>query len=174
MEKLNKEFFARDSREVGFDLVGKLLVRNYNGMQLSGVISQVDAYSMIEAKEGKKNQGAFYAPSMIHMFPCQGKYMLAISTLARGVYNEILIRKVIPYEGIETMKKLRGNNLESALTDGPGKIVQAFGLDVSFDGKSLVDEQTNLGIVGHLKGTRVSKKSGAISSKDFVGRFELV
>lgn len=173
MTKLTREFFARDSRQVAEDLVGKLLVRNYNGTQLSGVISQADAYSLEGAEKGKRNQGAFYAPSMIHMYPSQGKYMLAVSTLAENVYNEILIRKVIPLDGIDIMQKLRAANVETSLTDGPSKVVQAFGLDGSFDGKSIAEDPTMLWVAEHLKGSRVVRKALSGMSKDFVGRYEL-
>ena len=54
MMPVSKSFFARDSKEVGYDLIGKLLLRNFKGQTLTGLISQVDAYSMKNPEENKR------------------------------------------------------------------------------------------------------------------------
>lgn len=178
MKALNQSFFARDSREVGFDLIGKLLVRDVNGATLKGIISQVDAYSMRNAKQNNRNEGAFYAPGAVHMYPSQGSYLLAVSTLKKGVYNEILIRQAIPFEGIEKMMKIRDNNNEKTLANGPGKVVQAFAIDKDFDGTFITDPSTGLWVSNsYLRNIQVKKEreiDNGDESDDFVGRYTLI
>ena len=177
MKALTDAFFARDSRAVGYDLIGKTLIRDFKKDRINAVISQVDAYSMRHAKRNHRNEGAFYAPGTIHMYPSQGKYMLAISTLKKDVYNEVLIRQVIPLEGIEHMMKLRDSRDEKTLTNGPGKIVQAFGLDKEFDGTFITDPSTGLYILdSQLVQVKVRKEKeieNGMESDDFVGRYTL-
>ena len=177
MKALSQLFFARDSREVGYDLVGKLLVRDYKGKVLEGIISQVDAYSMRSANQNNRNAGAFYAPGAIHMYPSQGKYLLAVSTLKKDVYNEVLIRGVVPTEGVEIMKKLRSVEDEKALANGPGKVVQTFAIDRDFDGAFITDSSTGLWITNsNLKDIHVHRErevENGDESEDFVGRYTL-
>ncbi|MBS3089536.1 DNA-3-methyladenine glycosylase [Candidatus Pacearchaeota archaeon] len=177
MKALPQSFFALDSRQVGYDLVGKLLVRNYKGKKISGIISQVDAYSMRNAVPNNRNRGAFYTPGAIHMYPSQGNYMLAISTFREDIYNEVLIRQVIPLEGIEIMMKHKGSSDEKNLTNGPGKLVKAFGLDKELDGTFITDNSTGLWITMHLTKPSVRKEKeteNGDESNDFVGRYTLV
>ncbi len=177
-EPLKGKFFARESEQVAKDLVGKLLVRGIEPFgRVSGVITQVDAYSSPgkHVKIGKKNQGAFYAPGAIHMYPSQGAYCLAISTLAEGVYNEVLIRQLSPLEGISEMRENRGNLDEKELTNGPSKIVKALGLTKDHDGLFIFDwENASLWIEEYMKTAKAIKEARIENaSPDFIGRYTL-
>ena len=177
-KKLTKEFFERDSRKVARDLIGKALVRETDKKTvLSGIILQVDAYSLKDFIENKRNKGALYPTGAIHMYPSQGKYSLAISTLDAGGYNEILIRQVQPLSGIEQMMVYRNTRDEKILTNGPSKVVQAFGLDKDFDSRFITDPVWGLYIEGCLKDPKVKAErvveDDSASSSDFVGRYTL-
>lgn len=179
MRNLNEAFYARDSRKVGFDLIGKVLTRHLKGKIVSGIISQTDAYSMRHATPNQRNAGAFYAPGAIHMYPTQGKYMLAISTLEKGKYNEVLIRKIVPFEGVDIMRKHRRCDNEKDLTNGPGKIVEALALDKEFDGSFIYDQDSGLWVteLPISKDARVRKDkevNNGDESEDFVGRYTLI
>ena len=119
---IRQEFFTRESKAVAKDLIGKLLIKEFpNGKFVSGMISKTDAYSDKNAVPNGKNQGAFYAPGIVHMYPTQGRFMLAIATLAKDVYNEILIRELVPYDGINILMKNRNCNDDAKLLNGPGQ-----------------------------------------------------
>ena len=110
------------------------------------------------------------------MYPSQGKYMLAISTLDKNVYNEILIRRLLPLQGVEQMKKLRGTKKENELTNGPGKVVEAFGLNRDFDGLFVNHPSSGLWIMNsEFKDISVKKEREVASgnSEDFVCRYSL-
>lgn len=174
---LPREFFARQSDEVARDLVGKLLVRSALGARiLSGVISQVDAYAHPGegVKLSKKNDGASFPAGVIHMYPSQGLYCLAISTLAENVYNEILIRQVIPAEGIELMRSNRGTMDDRTLTNGPSKVVKAFGITKDFHGLPIFDTTHSLWIEEHMKDAAFARETSIKGpSPDFIARYTL-
>lgn len=50
----------------------------------------------------------------------------------------VLVRAVQPLEGLDVMRSRRGDIPDAHLTDGPGKVGQAFGLDLRHDGVDLV------------------------------------
>ena len=175
---LPSEFFARQSEEVARDLLGKLLVRKTSkNTRISGIISQVDAFvsPKDDVKIGKRNQGAFYHAGMIHMYPSQGLYSLAISTLTKDIYNEVLIRMVIPFSGLEEMRTYRGAVEDSRLADGPSKIVKAFNIDADFDGVQIYDgAKAGLWIEEHLKDVRFGRDTVIKNpSSDFSARYTM-
>ena len=63
-------------------------------------------------------------------------WMLNVVAKNPGILGAVLIRAVEPLEGVELMKKRRKTDLKN-LTNGPGKLTQAFGIDKSFDGLDL-------------------------------------
>ena len=181
-ERLTKEFFERESSEVAKSLCGKLLVREYDGSRLSAIITQSDAYALVNGsvKETRTNKGAFYPAAAIHMYPSQGQYMLAISTLRQGAYNEILIRRAEPLEGLERMGVNRNSRDKRSLTNGPGKIVQAFALDADWDSRPITNSEWGLWIE-NASNNECGKpnpkvnidQSAPSGGKDFVGRYTL-
>ena len=52
-----------------------------------------------------------------------------------GVGQGVLLRGVVPLAGLDVMRARRGPVPEARLTDGPGKLAQAFGLDLTFNGR---------------------------------------
>jgi DNA-3-methyladenine glycosylase len=60
--------------------------------------------------------------------------MLNFVTEPEGRAAAVLIRGIEPIEGLETMMRLRGCDETGNLTNGPGKICQAFSLDTSQSG----------------------------------------
>jgi len=89
--KLPEEFFAHPSKKVAMNLVGRLLICNYEGNQNEGVITEVGAY---EGEAGKKQKGLSYAPGKIYLPALYGKHTLAIATAKEGTPSVVTIRKV--------------------------------------------------------------------------------
>jgi DNA-3-methyladenine glycosylase len=52
-----------------------------------------------------------------------------------------LIRGIEPVEGIEIMRKRRGEMPDKNLTSGPGKLCIAFGIDRSLNGEDLAGDR---------------------------------
>ena len=63
-------------------------------------------------------------------------WLLNVVTMQIGIPSAVLIRAIEPLEGLDFMKKNRAKNGKD-LTNGPGKLSQALGIDKNFNGKSL-------------------------------------
>ncbi len=143
MSLLHKNFYFESPLIVAPQLLGKKLVRNYKGTLLSGMISETEAYlgyedSASHAFKGKTKRNAimFGEPGNAYIYLVYGIYhMFNIVTGAPDIPWAVLIRAVIPVNGINTMKRLRGK--ERNLTDGPGKLCAAFAIDRELNGLDL-------------------------------------
>ena len=141
---LDRSFFARDARTVARDLLGKQLVHNYRGYRMSGRIVETEAYlgardSASHAFRGqtKRNAPMFGPAGVAYVYFIYGMYhMFNVVTGVVGKPEAVLIRSLEPLEGQAEMQKRRGRG-RSGLTDGPGKLSQALGVDRSLSGLDL-------------------------------------
>jgi len=156
LRALPRNFYDRDPRLVGPDLLGKILVRHDGRRLLTGRIVEVEAYlgsedAAAHASIGKtaRNAVLFGRPGYAYVYFIYGKhYCLNVSCLPDGVPGGILFRAVEPIQGTRVMFKLRGI-AESAdlrrLTRGPGRLAAAFGITRERDnGKDLTDSRSDL------------------------------
>jgi DNA-3-methyladenine glycosylase len=139
-----RSFYARDTRAVARDLLGRLLVRQVGGLRLSGTIVETEAY-LGEEDEGShayrgltaRNRVMFGAPGHAYVYLIYGMhYCLNAVAETEGVAGAVLIRALHPREGLEEMRRRRGRpDLE--LTNGPAKLCQALGIDGTLNGADL-------------------------------------
>lgn len=136
---LTSDFFLRSPEIVARDLLGKILVHRRNGERLSGRIAEVEAYLGLDdpashAFRGRTSANAvlFGPPGMAYVYFIYGMhYCVNISCLPDGEPGGVLIRALVPLEGIKTMARLRGlpeNAKPQQLTGGPGKLCEALGI----------------------------------------------
>ena len=71
----------------------------------------------------------FFVYGMHHQFN--------VVTGPAGLPHAVLVRAVEPEEGLELMRERRPVSKERELTNGPGKLCRALGLDLTFDGEDL-------------------------------------
>ncbi len=141
MAILKREFYSGNTLQVGQKLLGKKLTRVLDGEILSGIINETEVYLGIEDSASHASKGMtprneiMFGPSGIaYVYFVYGMhYMLNIVTEKEGVPAAILIRSVIPLEGIRRMRVLRGKN-KNSLANGPAKLCQAMAIDTSFNG----------------------------------------
>jgi len=144
MTILNRNFYARDTLQVARVLLGKKLVRLFNGVELSGMIVETEAYcgqadSACHAHRGKtpRNAVMFGHPGHAYVYFTYGlHYLLNLVTKEEGNPCAVLIRAVLPLVGIEEMEARRKKK-GVELTNGPAKLCQAFGIDKSLNGWDL-------------------------------------
>jgi DNA-3-methyladenine glycosylase len=156
LRALPRNFYDRDPRLVGPELLGKILVRRDGRKLLTGRIVEVEAYLGSEdpaahASIGKTRRNAvlFGPPGYAYVYFIYGNhYCLNVSCLPDGVPGGILFRAVEPIQGMEAMFKLRGIDESSdlrRLTRGPGRLAAAFGITRDRDnGKDLADSRSDL------------------------------
>jgi DNA-3-methyladenine glycosylase len=75
----------------------------------------------------------FTAPGQGYVYLCYGvHWLLNVVTEPEGTGGAVLIRAVEPVEGIEQMRARRGDRRDRDLTNGPGKLTEAFDVDDAF------------------------------------------
>ncbi len=141
-EKLPRSFFSRNSLSVTQELLGKRLVRLLDSQRLSGHIVEVEAYigtddQASHARPGltERNAPMFGPAGHLYVYLIYGvHHCLNVVTESSGFPAALLIRALEPLEGIPTMQRLRGSQPYHNLTNGPGKLCQALGIDRDFSG----------------------------------------
>jgi len=176
-----REFYARNTVKVAHDLLGKQLVRTRKGARLTGRIVEVEAYRGSDdpashAFRGPtpRNAPMFGEPGHAYIYFTYGNhYCLNVTTQASGIPGAVLIRAIEPLDGEVFMRRLRPNVSEGALTNGPGKLTQALGIDRSLNEVDM----TSLGPLfitnlheEHFKISR-SPRIGITAGKDRLWRF---
>lgn len=144
MNILRHHFYAHDTLSVAGALLGKKLVRKYRGRILSGLICEVEAYlgskdSASHAFKGKtpRNSVMFGRAGAAYVYFVYGMhYMLNVVTEAENNPCAVLIRALVPLDGIENMQRYRGRTGKD-LTNGPAKLCRALVIDKSLNGWDL-------------------------------------
>ncbi|MDI6742394.1 MAG: DNA-3-methyladenine glycosylase [Smithella sp.] len=144
MSILDRKFYHRDTLRVARELLGKKLVRRINGVELSGMIAETEAYCGLEdsachAHRGKTQRNAvmFGKPGHAYVYFTYGMhYMLNLVTEEEENPCAVLIRTILPLSGIEEMEARRKRKGKD-LTNGPAKLCQALGIDKSLNGWDL-------------------------------------
>lgn len=134
-------FYDRDPVTVARDLLGKLLVSEHDGMVQAGMIVETEAYlakgdPANHAYRGRtaRNTSMFGPPGRAYVYAIHRHHCLNVVTEGEGVPSAVLIRAVQPMKGIEAMKTRQRTDCLTNLTNGPGKLCEAFGIDRSLDG----------------------------------------
>jgi DNA-3-methyladenine glycosylase len=143
--RLGKSFFSRDTLLIARDLLGRRLVHIVHSQRLSGSIVEVEAYIgesdlACHASRGRtpRTEVMYGPPGTAYIYFIYGMYhCLNIVTEQEGFPAAILIRALQPSEGLEVMRVNRGRRSDRDLTNGPGKLCQALGLDRRLNGVDL-------------------------------------
>jgi DNA-3-methyladenine glycosylase len=143
--RLPRRFFARPTLTVARALLGQRLVRvERGGGRSSGRIIEVEAYIGPDdlgchAKAGRtlRNATMWGAPGHAYVYFTYGMHwMLNFVTEAEGFPAAVLVRGIVPEEGLARIRRRRGLS-RAALADGPAKLCQALAIDRRFDGHDL-------------------------------------
>ncbi|OGW81467.1 MAG: hypothetical protein A3G33_07795 [Omnitrophica bacterium RIFCSPLOWO2_12_FULL_44_17] len=145
MKYLDGSFFSRHTRIVAFELIGHELVFETLGGLLTGKIVETEAYFGANDPASHAYRGV--TPRNRVMFGPAGKtyvyftygnhYCLNIVTEKEGVAGAVLIRALEPLGGIDMMRKNRRQINVNHMTNGPGKLTQAFGISREHSGMDL-------------------------------------
>ena len=141
------EFYTRKNVvTIAKELIGKILVTEWNGERTSGRIVETEAYNgevdkASHAFKGrtKRTEVMFGEGGKAYVYLCYGIHqMFNIVTNTKGRPHAILIRAVEPLEGIDIMLERSGKKvLDNTLTRGPGNVGKAFGFHTTQCGHSL-------------------------------------
>ena len=146
---LPDSFFERPAETVARELIGKVLVTSIGDTITAGVIVETEAYLGSDdpgshaATKGitARNRVMYGPPGHAYVYFTYGNHhMLNLVTCAEGTAGAVLIRAVEPLLGTGTMSERRGGRTGVELTNGPGKLAQAFGIDLGHNGMALSGE----------------------------------
>jgi len=143
-EVLRPAFYDRDPRQVAVDLLGCILVHETPEGVASGVIVETEAYRpedpACHAYKGPtmRNRNIFGRPGIAYVYLTYGVHKLLNAVCeGEGVGSAVLVRALRPLEGLETMRERRKRDIN--LCNGPGRLTQAFNIELTLDGKELTE-----------------------------------
>jgi DNA-3-methyladenine glycosylase len=124
------------------DLLGCTLAHDTPEGRAAGVIVETEAYRpedpACHAYNGPtmRNRNIFGPPGIAYVYLSYGTHKLLNAVCeAEGVGSAVLIRALRPVEGEDLMGRRRGRG--ENLCNGPGRLTQALGVDLSYDGRDL-------------------------------------
>lgn len=137
--------FLQDSSLVAAPrLLGCRLVRTIDGQRLVARIVEVEAYDQADpashSYRGKSARNAVMFGPAGHWyvyFSYGLHYCCNVATGPDGHGAGVLLRAVEPVEGSEQMAINRGGIIGRTMTNGPGKLTQALGVDRSLNGHNV-------------------------------------
>ncbi|HNZ82301.1 MAG TPA: DNA-3-methyladenine glycosylase [Sedimentibacter sp.] len=192
--KLNRNFYNRDARIVGEDLIGKILVRKYDDIVIKSRIVETEAYiaAIDKASHGyggkitPRTKIMFGPPGYAYVYFIYGMYYcLNFVTEEEGTCSAVLIRAAEPLINEEEMSINRYNKNLNELTNyqkrnisnGPGKLCNALKITTDHNGIDLTGDEIYVEDDG-FKGfeTVISKRINidyAEEAKDFLWRYTI-
>ncbi len=151
---LSPDFYARPTLTVARELLGARLVRLLDGIRLAGIITETEAYIGekdlgCHAKSGKTKRNAvmYGPPGHAYVYFTYGMHWcLNAVTEAEGFPAAVLIRAILPIEGVEIIHKRRNGGD----TRGPAKLTRALAIDGALNGVRLTEPSSGLWIESGL------------------------
>jgi DNA-3-methyladenine glycosylase len=139
MKKIPLSFYDRDDVvQIAKELLGKIIVTNFEGQITSARIVETEAYIGITDKASHsyghrrtaRNEHMYSPPGTAYVYICYGMHqMFNIVTNKKDIPDAVLIRAVEPLNGIDLMAKRTGKNInDKTLTRGPGNVGKALGI----------------------------------------------
>lgn len=146
---LHHEFYRRpDVVQISRDLLGTVLCTHFNGELTTGIISETEAYCGRGDKACHANNGTRTSRTEVmygkaghaYIYLCYGiHHLFNVVTNIEGLADAVLIRAIVPIDGIEIMRERREVKKDKNLCNGPGKLSQALSLHRSMTGISLFE-----------------------------------
>ena len=143
---LPRAFHERETEIVAREMLGTVLECETSAGITSGIIVETEAYLgehdlACHAAAGRtaRTEPLYGPPGTSYVYFIYGMYWCFNAvTRAEGSPSAVLVRAVEPLAGIDLMRKRRSrikNDVD--LTNGPGKLCTALGIDGSMSAKSL-------------------------------------
>ncbi len=142
--RLSRRALPRDTVALAQFLIGKTLVHEVDGGRLAGRIVETEAYLVGDAAshafrgETKRNRAMFLKRGHAYVYIAYGCWpVLNVTSEENGVGAAVLLRALQPVDGIEAMRRHRGNARDIDLARGPGRLAGAMRVTLAHDGADL-------------------------------------
>lgn len=148
---LPEDFYTRNNVvQIAQELLGKVLVTNFNDEYTAGIIVETEAYAGAGDKASHaygnrrtaRTEIMFGKGGTAYVYLCYGiHHLFNVVTNVQDTPHAVLIRGVEPIDGMDIMLERRGKDkLTPALTAGPGALSMALGIHTRHTGLSLLNE----------------------------------
>ncbi|HTI08363.1 MAG TPA: DNA-3-methyladenine glycosylase [Puia sp.] len=156
IKKLDNSFYDRpDVKRIARELLGKVLVTNFEGKRTSGRIVETEAYNGVvdrashawSGRRTRRTEVMFGESGTAYVYLIYGiHHLFNVVTNKKDIPHAILIRALEPLEGIPLMLQRTGKKqLDFTLTRGPGNLSRALGLTTLHTGASLHEGELFIG-----------------------------
>jgi DNA-3-methyladenine glycosylase len=177
MRKLDNAFYDRPRVvTVARDLLGKVLVTEFDGRRTSGRIVEVEAYNGVgdrashawSGRRTRRTEVMYGAGGAVYVYLIYGiHHLFNVVTNKKDIPHAVLVRALEPMEGIEVMRERMGEDArgrgryqkrqlsegvdrsDERLTRGPGNLSRALGLRTLHTGASLLGDEIWIGDDGY-------------------------
>jgi len=144
-QPLERDFFLRPVQHVARDLLGQRLIRTIHGERVGGVIIETEAYDgetdqACHAHRGmtERNKVMYQQGGCAYIYFTYGMHwLLNCVTGEAGYPAAVLLRAILPSDGIERIQKNRESVPHRQWCDGPAKLTRALEIDGGLNGIDL-------------------------------------
>jgi DNA-3-methyladenine glycosylase len=152
---LDRSFYDRtDVTKIARDLLGKIIVTNFDGQFTAGRIVETEAYNGAVDKASHaygnrrtaRTEVMFGEPGTAYVYLCYGiHHLFNVVTNKAGIPHAVLVRALEPIHGIDIMlDRTRKQVLDNTLTRGPGNVSKALGIFTSHTGLDLMESNVRI------------------------------
>lgn len=166
-------FLSGDVVAAARRLLGCVLVREVNGVRLGGRIVETEAYHRSDAAshsykgETPRTAVMFGPAGRVYVYFTYGMhYCMNIVTGPTGEGSAVLIRALEPLDGLENMRRNRGNVPDGQLTNGPAKLCQAMGVTREQNGVDVLQGPVYLEVTPPLPDSAITVATRIGISRD--------
>lgn len=139
-------YISNDVESIAKSLLGKYIFSNIDNKLTGGIITETEAYKGVVDKAShayggrrtRRTEVMFNKGGISYVYLCYGiHYLLNVVTAEIDIPHAVLIRAIYPIEGVEHMLTRTGKvDAGHGLTNGPGKLTKALGVNISQNGIS--------------------------------------
>lgn len=149
---LPREFYSRPVQIVARDILGKQLIHLVGNQRVGGIILEAEAYDgeqdlACHARVGRtdRNKVMYFQEGHAYVYFTYGMHwMLNCVTGEIGYPSAVLIRSIMPNEGLEFIKNQRPDAPEKVWCNGPAKLTKALAITGELNGSDLCDPKGTL------------------------------
>lgn len=129
-------FSEKTTDQITKDLIGRPLTFINHGEKLGGYIVEAEAYMgkkdraahSYAGRRSQANEGLYRKGGTIYIYSQRQYFFFDVACQEENEPQGVLVRAIEPIWGIETMIKNRHGKDGILLTNGPAKMMQAFGI----------------------------------------------
>ena len=152
LKKLDHSFYDRKNVvQIARELLGKILVTQFDGVRTSGRIVETEAYNGVKdrashafgGRRTTRSEHIYGGPGTVYVYIVYGlHYLFNVVTNKKDTPHAVLIRALEPMEGINYMLKRAGKPIpDYTLTKGPGNLARALGISKMHTGSNLFSQE---------------------------------